>query len=276
MERPVYISLQDVAVAYAREGEIRPVLQHIDIQIGHQEMIAVLGSNGSGKSTLLQVIAGLLPVSYGTVERAETGIVPIVFQNPDAQIVGETVLEDICFGLENIAVPADQIHLRARRALAAVGLEGFEERPIEQLSGGQKQLVCIASAIAMDPAIFILDEPTAMLDSEAKKQVMQILQRLHRDGKTVIWATQSMDEVGYASRVLALQSGQLVFAGEPVEFFYGGMDEDNDKTPCRALGYHPPYEIEVVQQLHHRGLLLEEKPVGIEACIEAVNRVCRF
>ena len=165
MVRSVELALRDVTVAYEHNGEVRRVLQRIDLEIAVGETIVLVGGNGSGKSTLLQVIAGLTGLSRGTVARRdEASIIPIVFQNPDAQIVGETVYEDICFGLENIAVPPEQMQERAREALAAVGLSGYEDVPVVQLSGGQKQLVCIASAIAMRTPMIVFDEPTAMLD----------------------------------------------------------------------------------------------------------------
>jgi len=299
VEHLISVALRDASVAFIHDEEIRPVLRRIDLEIGSGQLVALLGRNGSGKSTLLRVFAGLLPLSRGSIERVEDSPIPIVFQNPDAQIVGETVLEDICFGLENIAIPTEQMAERASKALAAVGLAGFEDRPIISLSGGQKQLVCIASAIAMNPPVIIMDEPTAMLDPISKRQVMAIAEQLQREGKTVIWATHSMDEVGLADRVIVLASGSLVFDGSPEQFFYGVddlIDEAEDvgelgpeavataarkssdarlTSPCRRLGFHPPYAVEAVQSLHARGMMLDRQPVRVEDCLEAVDQLCR-
>jgi len=270
MERRIAIALHDVTVAYDHDGKVRRVLQRIDLEIAVGETIALLGGNGSGKSTLLQVIAGLAGLSRGTVvRRDEASIVPIVFQNPDAQIVGETVYEDICFGLENMAVLPEQMKERAREALAAVGLGGYEDVPIVQLSGGQKQLVCIASAIAMRTPLIVLDEPTAMLDPASKSLMLQLLEQLKREGKTVVWATQSLDEVGYADRVAVLREGMIAFMGSPEEFFYG------PNPPCIELGFRIPYAIALISELQARGLLLDSKPVRVDDCMEAVSRLCR-
>jgi ABC-type cobalt transport system, ATPase component len=269
MERPIALALHDVTVAYDLGGEVRRVLQRIDLEIAVGETIAVLGGNGSGKSTLLQVIAGLTGLSCGSVQRQEeVSVVPIVFQNPDAQIVGETVYEDICFGLENLAVPPDQMKVRAREALASVGLSGYEDVPIVQLSGGQKQLVCIASAIAMRTPLIVFDEPTAMLDPDSRSRVLQILEQLKHQGQTVVWATQSLDEVGYADRVVVLRGGELSYVGSPTDFFYGAH------PPCIELGFRIPYAISLIHELQARGLLTDIRPVRVDECLEAVRRLC--
>jgi energy-coupling factor transporter ATP-binding protein EcfA2 len=270
MERPIALTLQDVTVAYEHDGEVRRVLRGIDLDIAVGETIVLLGGNGSGKSTLLQVIAGLTGLSRGSITRRdEASIVPIVFQNPDAQIVGETVYEDICFGLENLAVPAEQMESRAKDALAAVGLSGYENVPIIQLSGGQKQLVCIASAIALQSPLLVFDEPTAMLDPSSRAHVLQILEQLKREGKTVVWSTQSLDEAGYADRVIVLREGMIAFTGTPEQFFYGEF------PPCVELGFRMPYAIAVIHELQRRGLLTDSRPVREDECMEAVSRLCQ-
>lgn len=277
MNVPYSIALRDVTVAFIQEDGVRPVLQHIDLEIASGQFVAVLGSNGSGKSTLLRVAAGLLPVSRGTVERLDDSPIPIIFQNPDAQIVGETVIEDIRFGLENLAVPAEQMEERVSRALESVGLAGYEARAIDKLSGGQKQLVCVASAMAMQPSVLVMDEPTAMLDTTSKQRLIAIAKQWKREGKTVLWSTHMMDEVGLADRVIVLASGRIVFDGTAEDFFYG--DDENDGggvgSPCDRFGFRPPYAVELVRSLRRRGLLHDCKPVLVEDCMEAVSRLCR-
>ncbi len=278
-EMPIMFSLHDVTVAYKQgEGHIQKVLNEIHLQFASGEAVAIVGGNGSGKSTLLRVLAGLTPTSRGTVVRAEMPVVPIVFQNPDAQFVGETVYEDICFGLENIAVPREQMPERVARALAEVGLAGYEQRSVEQLSGGQKQLVCIAAALALESSVLLLDEPTAMLDPLAKEQVLSVLQRQKRLGTTIIWATQAMDEAGFADRIIALADGQVKFDDAPEVFFYDRSDGKSDgkrQVPCERLGFRLPYAIQLFHQLHNRGILTDQRPVRTEACLEAVSEICR-
>lgn len=278
MERLQSVVLQDVTVAYRQDDGIRIVLRDINLSLPEGRMTALIGGNGSGKSTLLKVIAGILPPSRGKVQRLSQpqDLVPVVFQNPDAQIVGQTVWEDVCFGLENTAVPPEEIKERADRALAAVGLAGFGDVPVSRLSGGQKQLLCIASVIAMQPSLLIFDEPTAMLDPAAKEQVLQVMNRLRQEGKTILWATQGIDEIGLADQVVALDDGEIVFMGTPEDFFYG-REEDGDREgiPCHTLGFRLPYSIEVIHELKRSGRLHGLRPVTAEQCMEAVSGLWR-
>lgn len=271
MNRPIQIALQDATVAFNQDGKVRSVLRDIDIQIPQGQAVGLVGRNGSGKSTLLRVIAGLLPLSRGTISRFDDSHIPVVFQNPDAQIVGQTVIEDICFGLENMAVPSEEMEERARAALLSVGLGGYEKMPVERLSGGQKQLLCIASALAMQPSVIVLDEPTAMLDPGSKKRVMLIMEKLIQEGKTVIWATQAMEELALAERIIALDEGRIVYDDTPVQFFYG-----TDKNiPCCKLGFQLPYGIELIHELRRSGLPTGANPVREEDCLEVVSLLCR-
>lgn len=270
MNPKISIALRDASVAYIVDGQLRPVLLDIELEIPAGQFVVILGDNGSGKSTLLRAMAGLLPLSRGTVERMDDRPIPVVYQNPDAQIVGETVMEDVCFGLENLAVPTEQMAPRANEALAAVGLAGSGDRFISSLSGGQKQLVCIASAIVMNPSVIIMDEPTAMLDPTSKGNVISIVQKLNESGKTVVWATHGMDEVSLADRVIVLSAGRVVFDDTPEKFFYGDGKGD---SPCESLGFVPPYPIRVIQGLHRKGLSKGQYPVSMSGCLEVVSRL---
>ncbi|MEF3305039.1 ABC transporter ATP-binding protein, partial [Paenibacillus sp. GYB003] len=195
--RPLWM-LKDADVALQTGNGSETVLRRLNLRIDEGECVAVVGRNGSGKSTLLRALAGLAEVAGGETEQACGPHKParIVFQNPDAQIVGETVYEDISFGLENMAVAPEAMPSRVRSALDAVGLDVPPDRPVEHLSGGQKQLLCIAGAIATGARALLLDEPTSMLDPEAKADVLRVIRRLREDGATVVWTTQALDELG--------------------------------------------------------------------------------
>jgi energy-coupling factor transport system ATP-binding protein len=211
-------------------------------------------------------------------EQDEELLVRMVFQNPDAQLVGETVYEDIGFGLENRAVPPQQMPERVRSALAAVGLDVPPDRPVESLSGGQKQLLCIAAALATGAQVLLLDEPTSMLDPEAKRDVLRVMGKLHREGATIVWTTQAMDEIGTAERVIALQDGGVAFDGTPERFLYGdGAGSDGGETgavvacPCLKVGLRLPYAVQVAQRLLRSGIMLSARPVDNGGLLKAVT-----
>lgn len=269
-------SLNNVSVAYATSEGIKPVLRDLDLQIVSGEWIALIGNNGSGKSTLAQVLAGLCPISRGTLNRAAAQAnrhaVQMIFQNPDAQIVGATVYEDICFGLENRAVPPHAIPALAQAALAKVGLEQALHRPVAHLSGGQKQLLCIAAALAMDAAALIFDETTSMLDPLARQRVIHTAQTLHQQGTTIIWVTQLMEELGFAQRVVALDAGRIVFDGDPTRFLYGAV---GNQPPCTALGFVPPYTVQAAQHLLQAGVDLPAYPLLPTQLSAMVRDLCQ-
>lgn len=268
--------LKDADIAPAIGGEEEPLLKQLHLHIAEGEFVAVTGRNGSGKSTLLRALGGLLPISRGELatgpETARTK--RMVFQNPDAQIVGETVYEDVCFGLENAAVPPEDMPVLAEAALAAVGLRVAPDMPVERLSGGQKQLLCVAGAVVTGARALLLDEPTAMLDPSSRQAVLEAVLRLHERGATVVWSTQAMDELGIAERVLALSGGEIVFDGTPERFLYGDGPY-REQSPCEALGFRLPYAVEVAQRLLRAGVPLERLPLGADQLLEAVNAACR-
>ncbi|MGZ4165005.1 MAG: ATP-binding cassette domain-containing protein [Tumebacillaceae bacterium] len=270
-------TLHGVTVAFTTNEGIRPVLIELELEIQAGEWLAVVGLNGSGKSTLGKVLAGLCPISRGTVERGGEGAahetsVQMVFQNPEAQIVGETVYEDVCFGLENLAVDPAEMPGRAAAALLLVGLEQKMHMSVEKLSGGQKQLLGIAGCLAMEARAIVFDEATAMLDPASREHVLRVVEELHRRGKTIIWITQWMEELAYADRVVALDAGKIAFNGSNREFFYGTGGESN---PCEQLGFVQPYAVQVAQELQKQGVTLVEQPILPNELSKAVSEVCR-
>lgn len=264
------LALHQVSVAFHTTGAIRHVLHDIDLRLNAGQFIAIVGQNGSGKSTLARVLAQICPVSKGRVEGSSASI-QMVFQNPEAQIVGETVYEDIQFGLENRGVARAQVRQRAENAMRMAGLEVELDRPVTQLSGGQKQRLCIASAVAADAQAFVFDEPTSMLDELGRKQILAAAQRLRQQGAGIVWITQRMDELVHADEVLALQDGRVVFRGSPRAFFY-------DDSPCAALGFEPPYVVRLAQALETSGVVAGSAgsaPLHASELAAEVARQCR-
>jgi energy-coupling factor transport system ATP-binding protein len=254
-------SLRGVTVAFRTADGVRRVLEEIDLALYAGEFVALVGANGSGKSTLARVIAGLSAVSRGQTEGEGRGA--IVFQHPEAQIVGETVYEDVCFGLENLAVPTAEMPHRARAALDRVGLRRPPDQPVASLSGGQKQLLAAAGNLVLEPRLLVFDESTSMLDPAGRQRLLLAARALADGGTCVVWVTQWMDEAAQADRVVALAQGRVVFDGSPAAFFYGGE--------CMRLGFEPPYVVRAAQALRQRGIEVGQ-PLTAEALADAIAR----
>ena len=213
------------------EGVNRAVDQ-VDIDIQPGQFVAILGHNGSGKSTLAKHMNALLLPTEGTiwVGDKDTSLednlwdvrrtAGMVFQNPDNQIIGTVVEEDVGFGPENLAVPTQEIWKRVDRSLEAVGMTAYRYHSPNKLSGGQKQRVAIAGIMAMKPRCIVLDEPTAMLDPNGRTEVIRTVRELNRaEGITVILITHYMEEVIEADRVYVMDGGRVVMEGTPKEVF---------------------------------------------------------
>ena len=200
-------------------------LQEVTLALKAGEMLALLGANGSGKSTLARLVNRLLLPSHGrvTVDGIDTadderGIelrstVGMVFQNPDDQIVATSVEDDVAFGPENLGLARHEIRERVDEAIAAVGLGGLERREPHLLSGGQKQRLAIAGALAMRPRYLVLDEPTAMIDTQGRHDVSRVLSALRAAGQGVVLITHDIAEAAHADRVAVLAGGRVVFEG---------------------------------------------------------------
>ena len=211
---------------------VQTALDHVDLEIEPGSFVAILGHNGSGKSTLAKHLNVLLNPTEGTLWvdgkdtsdmdnlwkiRQNTGM---VFQNPDNQIIGSIVEEDVGFGPENIGVPTDEIWQRVEESLKAVGMFKYRTHSPNKLSGGQKQRVAIAGVVAMQPKCIVLDEPTAMLDPNGRKEVLRTIHELNKKkGVTIILITHYMEEVTDADYVYVMDSGSVVMQGTPREIF---------------------------------------------------------
>ena len=228
MEPNELIVCRDVSLGY--EGQ--SVLTHLDLTIRAGDYLCIVGDNGSGKSTFAKQLDAILLPTDGTVwiqgldtskeenlweVRKKTGM---VFQNPDNQIIGNIVEEDVGFGPENMGIPTDEIWKRVDESLEAVGMTAYRMKSPNKLSGGQKQRVAIAGVMAMRPQCIVLDEPTAMLDPNGRQEVVKTVHELNRqEGITVVLITHYMEEVIHADRVIVMDDGRVVMDGAPREIF---------------------------------------------------------
>ena len=256
--------------------EVTRAIDHVNLEIEKGSFVAVLGHNGSGKSTLAKHINGILLPTEGTVwvsemdtsnedklwEVRETA--GMVFQNPDNQIIGNVVEEDVGFGPENMGVPTEEIWKRVDESLKAVGMTMYRKKSPNRLSGGQKQRVAIAGVMAMRPECIVLDEPTAMLDPNGRKEVIRTIHELNRkEGITVLLTTHYMEEVIDADRVIVMDGGRVVMDGTPREVF-SKVEE--------LKGYHldVPQVTELAYELKKNGVPLPDGILRKEELMEAL------
>jgi len=248
-------------------------LDGIGLAIYPGEFVAIVGANGSGKSTLAKHFNALLLPTEGRVRvqgmlTSEPGnvwevrrLVGMVFQNPDNQMVATTVEEDVAFGPENLGLPPEEIRRRIRSALAAVGLEGFEQAAPHNLSGGQKQRAAIAGVLAMEPRCMVLDEPTSMLDPLGRSEVLRTVGSLNRESRlTVVYITHFMDEVLHADRVLVMERGRVVMDCSPQRMFGLGQD-------LRELDLDLPEAMRLAEELRRGGLPISRDAITVDKLV---------
>ncbi len=242
------------------EQDVPPALQDINLRIEAGETIAVIGHNGSGKSTLAKMLAAILRPDSGTVlvdglstrARGEDiwtirQRVGMVFQNPDDQLVANTVIDDIAFGPENLGLPRFEIEERIRAAIQLMNLEGYAHMAISELSVGQKQRVALAGILAMRPAYLLLDEPTTMISGHTARQLMQTLDRLASEqGTTIIHITHFMHEISTFKRVIVMHEGRILMEGAPAEIFARAEE-------LQAIGLDVPMVTHLGRSLYTRG-----------------------
>ncbi|MBO7340353.1 MAG: energy-coupling factor transporter ATPase [Lachnospiraceae bacterium] len=232
------VQTDNVVYEYERRDEegnaigVTTAVDHVSLDVREGSFIAILGHNGSGKSTLAKHINAILSPKEGTVwvdgldtaqeenlweVRSRAGM---VFQNPDNQIIGQVVEEDVGFGPENMGVPTKEIWERVEESLRAVGMYEYRKHSPNKLSGGQKQRVSIAGVLAMHPKVIVLDEPTAMLDPTGRKEVIRAARGLYQvEGVTVILITHYMEEIVHADQVFVMDHGKIAMQGTPREIF---------------------------------------------------------
>lgn len=273
-----FITVKDMCHIYAaHDGSQVKALDHINLSISSGEFVAIIGTNGSGKSTLAKHLNALLIPSSGQclVNGLDTSdplnlwdvrqVVGMVFQNPDNQIVATVVEEDVAFGPENLGVDPGEISRRVAESLQVVGMEEYRQHSPHLLSGGQKQRVAIAGVLAMCSACLVLDEPTAMLDPQGRKEVLSTVRQLHNDKKiTIVYITHFMEEAVAADRVIVMDRGKVVMEGVPAEIF-------SQVTCLKELGLDVPVAAEMAYRLRQHNINI---PEGIITDEELVVALC--
>ena len=279
------IKIKDVIYEYLKrneQGEVEESVQAVNgvtIDIEQGEFVAILGHNGSGKSTLAKHLNAILKPTSGTIYvkemdtkddshlldiRQTTGM---VFQNPDNQIIGTVVEEDVAFGPENLGVPTKEIWERVLKSLESVNMTAYREHSPNKLSGGQKQRIAIAGVVAMEPECIVLDEPTAMLDPIGRKDVIEAVHELNREKKiTIILITHNMNEVIDADKVYVMDHGKVVLKGSPREIF-------REVETMKSYGLEVPASTELAYQLKKAGVNIRTDILTKE---ELVEQLCQL
>lgn len=261
------------------EGNVEGITRAVDevnLDVNQGDFVAILGHNGSGKSTLAKHINAILYPTEGTVWvdgmdtqdeqklwniRQEAGM---VFQNPDNQIIGQVVEEDVGFGPENMGVPTEEIWARVEESLKAVGMYEYRKYSPNKLSGGQKQRVSIAGVIAMHPKCIILDEPTAMLDPNGRKEVVRAVRALNDvEGITVVLITHYMEEIIYADKVFVMDQGKIAMQGTPREIF-------SQVEKLKELRLDVPQVTLLAYELQKNGISLPDGILTVEELTQAL------
>ncbi len=276
------VRFENVTFEYIRRDEegnvdsITTALDDLSLHIKKGEFVAILGSNGSGKSTFARHINALLRPTEGKVlvagydTKSDKDTLEIrqragmVFQNPDNQIIAETVEEDVAFGPENMGMPVDEMQKRVEDSLKRVGLYKKRLESPNRLSGGQKQKVAIAGILAMKPECIIFDEPTAMLDPAGRRMIVETAHELNKlDGITIILITHNMEETVGADRIIVMEKGRIALEGTPRQVFSKG-------DRLRELGMELPAMTELAQRVGLEGCILTQ-----EEFVEAYKKALR-
>lgn len=279
------VKAKNLTFEYIRRDEdgnvegITKAVDNVSIDIKQGDFVAVLGHNGSGKSTFAKHLNALVMPTEGTVwvdsmdTREEENTLKVrqtagmVFQNPDNQIVGTLVDEEVGFGPENIGVPTEEIWERVEKSLKAVGMYAFRNQSPNKLSGGQKQRIAIAGIVAMKPKCIVLDEPTAMLDPLGRKDVLNVLHELNRqENVTVILITHYMEEVIDIDKLYVMDDGKLVMSGTPREIF-------SQVEKLKKLRLDVPHVTELAYELQKEGVPLKNGILTSEEFTEELIRV---
>ncbi len=274
------IEFKNVTFRYESDDEgvvLAPAVKDFSLTINEGDFMAVLGHNGSGKSTLAKLANGLLIPEKGEVlvygmdtknEDYDIKIkqtVGVVFQNPDNQIVATIVEEDVAFGPENLGIEPSEIRRRVDESLKIVGMYKYKNHEPHKLSGGQKQRVAIAGIIAMEPRCIILDEPTAMLDPEGRRDVMKAIKRLNRElGITVVFITHYMEEACEADRIVVMDDSRLIMDGTPKEVF-------SDTEKIRSIGLDVPQTCQLAKLLKADGINLKNDLLSIDELVDNID-----
>jgi energy-coupling factor transporter ATPase len=279
----VVIETKDVTYTYP--GATKPSIENVSITINKGDFVILTGPSGCGKTTLCRCFNGLVPHFYngkleGTIAVVDLNVadhkiyelarhVGLVFQNPENQLFALSVEKDVAFGLENFAMPRDEMRKRVDWALQIAGISDLSERPPHELSGGQQQRVAIASVLAMQPDIMILDEPTSFLDPVGAEKIFEVLNELNKKlGITIILVEHRLDLAAkYANHVIVMNEGKVVLTGTPKEIF--------TSEKARLIGIGIPKATKLYQHLKQNGVKLKAVPVTPEEAANLLREVLK-
>ncbi len=268
------------AVDEKKTSLAKPAINGISLEVEEGQFICILGRNGSGKSTFARHLNALLVPDEGTLWIQDIkssdesrvwdirSLVGMVFQNPDNQIIGSVVDEDVAFGPENIGIPSEQIVKEVEKALSDINMSEYAKASPNKLSGGQKQRVAIAGILAMHPRCIVLDESTSMLDPRGRKDVMEAVLRLNKEhGITIISITHYMEEALNADRIFVMDKGELVMEGNPKEIF-------SQPEKLDSIGLKLPEICELAYELKKAGLDIPDGITESGELEEAILKIC--
>lgn len=268
------IEIKNLSFQY--EGSSKKVLKNLNIDIKEGEFICVLGHNGSGKSTLAKLInAQFIPtegdILVGNMNTKDDDslwnireMCGMVFQNPDNQLVATIVEEDVAFGLENLGVPREELRKRVDDCLELVGMTEYKRHSPALLSGGQKQRIAIAGILAMNPKCLLMDEPTAMLDPQGRKDILDTVLKLREMGKTIIHITHYMEECVNADRIIVINEGDVVLEGTPREVF-------SNVEQMKEIGLDVPEPTEISYLLNKSNINVRRDVLTVDELVEALG-----
>lgn len=273
------IEVKNVSYTYMKKTPFeKTALQEISFSVNEGDFLAIAGHTGSGKSTLIQIIAGLIDLEIGAVEIDGEGVknksarskIGIVFQYPEYQLFEETVEKDIAFGPRNFGLSEVEIAARVNDAMKFVDLdESLKNVSPFELSGGQKRRVAIAGILALKPKYLILDEPTAGLDPQAKKNLLAEIKKLHRAGVTIIFVSHAMEDIAaLASRVIVLAQGKILFEGTPRKLF--GQAEILERA-----GLLPPPITQIMQKFLRAGFNVNTEIISLDEAEKEIAKLRR-
>ena len=268
------IEIKNLSFQY--EGSSKKVLKNLNIDIKEGEFICVLGHNGSGKSTLAKLInAQYIPtegdILVGNMNTKDDDnlwnireMCGMVFQNPDNQLVATIVEEDVAFGPENLGVPREELRKRVDECLELVGMSEYKRHSPALLSGGQKQRIAIAGILAMNPKCLLMDEPTAMLDPQGRKDILDTVLKLREMGKTIIHITHYMEECVNADRIIVINEGNIVLEGTPREVF-------SNVVQMKEIGLDVPEPTEISYLLNKSNINVRRDVLTVDELVEALG-----
>lgn len=255
------IEVKNISFSYNQD---EPVLKHVSFKVKQGSYVSVVGHNGSGKSTLARLIIGLLAPNDGSIFIDEQEItsknirslrkkIGLVFQNPDNQFIGATVEDDLAFGLENRRVPRQEMVEIIRKYAQRVGMEEYLDKEPSRLSGGQKQRVAIASALALEPEILILDEATSMLDPKGKKDIDDLIHEMKslNPNLTILSITHDVEEAYLSDEVIVMSKGEIAFKGTPKEVF-------SNRTALKSLSLEMPFVLDLKERLKKENINIDK------------------